>query len=201
MKPMSNWEEVLEKKENRFIWTPVSHQIKDLSLRLNQIQSTKKKIVKKLDYCTLKKSVHKSKIKAPPSVPLLPQLDLSPNKIARQHIPQVSKQPTFSLSVTEDSSRGRATLHIPSKNLARDKKRSTKVIPSIISNRTYISNLPAFTSTSSCTSSQSVDQDFSNEESGEYSYASVPESNINAESMSIQNEFNNGEAYLEVTGN
>lgn len=70
------------------------------------------------------------------------------------------------------------------------------MVTSIISNK-----LPTLTSTSSCTSSQSVDQFFSNEESGECSYASDLESNIDAHSMSMQNEFNDKEEYLEVIGN
>lgn len=41
---------------------------------------------------------------APPVLPVVPErFALSPSKITRQHIPQLSKQPTFSLSVVKDS--------------------------------------------------------------------------------------------------
>lgn len=67
----------------------------------------KKRIQKSDTLDSWKKISNKSKtaIKAPPRVPLLllEELKLSPDKITRQHIPQLIKQPTFSLSVAKDS--------------------------------------------------------------------------------------------------
>lgn len=57
---------------------------------------------------TWKKTSDKSKttLKAPPCIPLPEKLGLSPNEIKRQHIPQVSQKPTFTLSV-QDSDKNR----------------------------------------------------------------------------------------------
>ena len=78
----------------------------------------KKKIFKKYlnNSNTLKKTLDKSttSMKNLPSPPVPPVFSerfiISFNKITRQHIPQCSKQPSFSISIAKDSDKNRANL-------------------------------------------------------------------------------------------
>lgn len=82
---------------------------KEFQSKVDLNDKRNKMIKKSNSYNTQKKTSKKCKtsIKAPPSVPLPEKRRLSPETITRQHIPQLSKQPSFLLSVAKDSGKDR----------------------------------------------------------------------------------------------